>query len=107
MDHSLPLLLRQHIGALPLACEDLDHHDGLRLDPACPDSGQDDRAGSLERTGCYPPDIRKPETLLIKEGLKAITPQSRKLVLDFEASDHPQHGAQKGVFFRRYYRNYC
>ena len=53
------------------------------------------------------PDSTKIEQLLMEEGVRAIPRRSRRIVLDFDASDDPLHGAQEGRFFHGYYRNYC
>ena len=42
-----------------------------------------------------------------REGVKAIPRKSREIVLDFNATEDPLHGAQEGGFFHRYYRSYC
>jgi hypothetical protein len=52
-------------------------------------------------------DAQKIEALLIEEGVKALPRKSREVVLDFDATDDPLHGAQEGAFFHGYYRAYC
>ena len=47
------------------------------------------------------------EALLIEEGIKAIPRKSRKIILDFDATDDPLHGNQEGAFFHGYYHSYC
>ena len=124
VDHFLPELLRQRIGALALGYEDLNDHDGLRHDPAhALMAGKSDIEGldrSCERNkgkalaghstlnrmelGCLGtdgrykkilPDPDKLEALLIEEGVKAIPRKSRRIVLDFDATDDPLHGSQE------------
>ncbi len=53
------------------------------------------------------PDTAAIEELLIKEGVRAIARKSRQIVLDFDATDDPLHGAQEGRFFHGYYGHYC
>lgn len=136
VEHKLPELLRQRIGALALGYEDLNDHDRLRLDPihalmaGKKDIEGDDRLreedqgralaahatlnrmelGALGGDGRYKkivPCPEKIEALLIAEGVKAIPRRSREIVLDFDATDDPLHGAQEGAFFHGYYRHYC
>lgn len=136
VEHSLPQLLRQRIGALALGYEDLNDHDRLRLDPVhalmagkkdvrgldrtrSQDQGNALAAhstlnrlelGALGSDGRYKKILPRPEkieSLLIEQGVKAIPRKSREIVLDFDATDDPLHGAQEGAFFHGYYRNYC
>jgi hypothetical protein len=136
VEHTLPELLRQRIGALALGYEDLNDHDDPRHDPAHAlmagrkDIEGMDRACERDRgkalaahstlnrmeLGCLGTDGRykkiiadadKLEALLIEEGVKAIPRKSRRIVLDFDATDDPLHGAQEGAFFHGYYGEYC
>lgn len=136
VEHSVEELLRQRIGALALGYEDLNDHDRLRLDPVQAlmvgkrdieggdRLGEEDRGkalaahstlnrfelGALGGDGKYKkilPDAAKIEALLIEEGVKAIPRRSREIVIDFDATDDPLHGAQEGAFFHGYYRHYC
>ena len=136
VEHRLPELLRQRIGALALGYEDLNDHDSLRHDPAHAlmagkrdiegldrqserDKGKALAAhstlnrmelGSLGSDGRYKkilPDAQKLEALLLEEAVKMIPRKSHRIVLDFDATDDPLHGAQEGAFFHGYYREYC
>ena len=136
VEHTLPQLLRQRVLALALGYEDLNDHDDLRHDPAHAlmagkkdiegmdrvhprDGGKALAAhstlnrmelGSLGTDGRYKKimaDADRLEALLIEEGVKAIPRKSRRIVLDFDATDDPLHGAQEGAFFHGYYREYC
>jgi len=136
VEHSVEELLRQRIGALALGYEDLNDHDRLRLDPlAALMAGKEDvlgkdrlceqdkgkalaghstlnrlELGALGGDGRYKKILAKAgeiEALLIEEGVKAIPRRSREIVLDFDATDDPLHGAQEGAFFHGYYRSYC
>jgi hypothetical protein len=136
VEHTLAELLRQRIGALALGYEDLNDHDRLRLDPLhALMAGKKDiegydrlceqdkgkalaghstlnrmELGALGGDGRYKKIIPRPEEiegLLIQEGVKAIPRRSREIVLDFDATDDPLHGAQEGAFFHGYYRHYC
>jgi len=136
VEHKVPELLRQRICALALGYEDLNDHDRLRLDPLhalvagkkdvegfdrlCEqDKGKALAAhstlnrlelGALGGDGRYKKIIARPEqieALLITQGVKAIPRRSKEIVLDFDATDDPLHGAQEGAFFHGYYREYC
>jgi len=136
VEHSVEELLRQRIGALALGYEDLNDHDRLRHDPLCAlMAGKEDLLGqermsqedqgkalaghsTLNRLelgaqggdGRYKKVLAKPElieALLLEEGVKSIPRKSREIVLDFDATDDPLHGAQEGAFFHGYYRAYC
>ena len=135
VEHSLEELLRQRIGALSMGYEDLNDHDSLRYDPAHAlmvgksdieglGRGERDKGkalaghstlnrfelSALGGDGRYKktvPDADRIEQLLIEEGVKAIPRKSKRIVLDFDATDDPLHGAQEGRFFHAYYGHYC
>lgn len=136
VEHRVEELLAQRIGALALGYEDLNDHDRLRADPlAALLAGKKDvlgedrlceedkgkalaahstlnrlELGALGGDGRYKKILAKPaeiEALLIEEAVKAIPRRSRQIVLDFDATDDPLHGAQEGAFFHGYYRSYC
>lgn len=135
IEHSVEEMLRQRIGALAMGYEDLNDHDSLRHDPAhglmagkADIEGRGRREGDkgkalaahstlnrLEQSalggdGRYKktiPDEVAIERLLIEEGIKAIPRKSKRIVLDFDATDDPLHGAQEGRFFHGYYGHYC
>lgn len=136
VEHSVPELLRQRIGALALGYEDLNDHDRLRLDPAhalmagkkdvegLDRNSAEDRGkalaahstlnrmelGALGGDQKYKKIIPRPdeiEDLLITQGVKAIPRKSREIVVDFDATDDPLHGEQEGAYFNGYYKNYC
>jgi len=136
VEHSVESMLAQRVNALALGYEDLNDHDGLRLDPLhALAAGRDDLLGakrSRERDvgkslagrstlnrlelgaesgeGRYrkvTPDPERIENLLVEEGVKAIPRRSKSVVLDFDATDDPLHGSQEGAFFHGYYGSYC
>lgn len=136
VEHKLEELLRQRIGALVMGYEDLNDHDALRHDPAhALLSGKGDvegldrmheadkgralaahstlnrmELGALGGDGRYKKilaDIDALEERLIEEGIKAIPRKSGQIILDFDATDDPLHGAQEGAFFHGYYGHYC
>jgi len=136
VEHSVEELLRQRIGALALGYEDLNDHDRLRHDPLCAlmagkkdvlgadrlceaDKGKALAAhstlnrmelGALGGDGRYKKILAQPDqiaALLLSEAVKTIPRKSGAIVLDFDATDDPLHGAQEGAFFHGYYRSYC
>jgi hypothetical protein len=136
VEHELPVLLAQRVYGLALGYEDVNDHDRLRLDPlfaaAC---GREDllgeqrrhradhgkplagkstlnrlELGAREREGHYrklQADADKIEDLLVDTGVKSIPRNTRVIVIDFDATDDPLHGAQEGKFFHGYYKSYC
>jgi hypothetical protein len=119
-----------------LGYEDLNDHDQLRRDPIhgliagkSDPLGQDrildrDKGKALaghatlnrlelsaealdERYRKIGSEPEKIEALLIKRAVKAIPRKVREIVLDFDATDDPLHGAQEGAYFNGYYRQYC
>lgn len=136
VEHTLGELLRQRIGALALGYEDLNDHDSLRHDPALALlSGKSDveglnrvrqsdkgkalaghstlnrlELGALGGDGRYKKilaDSGALEELLIEEAVRSIPRKSRRIVLDFDATDDALHGSQQGAYFHGYYGHYC
>jgi len=135
-EHGVEQLLAQRIHGLALGYEDLNDHDRLRLDPVhALLAGKKDITGQerakgrdqgcalaaratlnrLELGACRSDEryhkilaqAEQIEALLITEGVKAIPRKSREIVLDFDATDDPLHGAQEGAYFHGYYKSYC
>lgn len=136
VEHELPTLVAQRVYGLALGYEDINDHDRLRLDPlfaaAC---GREDllgeqrrhpedrgkplagkstlnrlELGAREREGHYrkiQADADKIEDLLVDTGVKSIPRKTRVIIIDFDATDDPLHGAQEGKFFHGYYKSYC
>jgi hypothetical protein len=136
VEHQLPVLVAQRVYGLALGYEDINDHDRLRLDPlfaaACGREDllgeqrhhQEDRGrplagkstlnrlelGAREREGHYrkiQADAGKIEDLLVDTGVKSIPRNTGVIVIDFDATDDPLHGAQEGKFFHGYYKSYC
>lgn len=136
VEHTLPVMLRQRILGIALGYEDINDHDKLRLDALLAAMcGREDLLGEerhqaqdkgkalagkstlnrlelgaqelnlrTKKIQAHPEQI---EALLLREGVKAIPRKSDLIVLDFDATDVPIHGAQEGRFFHGYYGNYC
>ena len=136
VEHELPILIAQRVYGLALGYEDVNDHERLRHDPlfaaACGREDllgerrrhQEDRGkplagkstlnrlelGAREREGHYrkiQADTDKIESLLVATGVKSIPRKTRVIVIDFDATDDPLHGAQEGKFFHGYYKSYC
>lgn len=136
VEHSLGQMLRQRIMGLAAGYEDLNDFNRLRHDPLHallaerPDLLGEDRVreedkgkalaghatlnrlelGAENTDGRYKKIEAKPEeieALLLREGVKRIPRHSQTIVLDFDATDDPLHGAQEGAFFHGYYKSYC
>jgi hypothetical protein len=136
VEHTVHSLISQRVNGLVLGYEDLNDHDELRRDPLHGLlAGKNDPLGQdriLERDkgkalaahstlnrlelGAESVDSRyhkiqpqpeKIEALLIGRGVKSIPRKVRKIVLDFDATDDPLHGAQEGGFFHGFCRQYC
>ena len=136
VEHPLPVLLRQRIHGLALGYEDLNDHDRLRSDPllaavcGCTDVLGEGRLAEADKgkplagkstlnrleLGAQSTDGRykkiqahpdKLQALLLEQGVNAIPKKSQIIVLDFDATDDPLHGAQEGRFFHGYYGHYC
>jgi hypothetical protein len=136
VEHRLPVMLRQRILGIALGYEDINDHDKLRLDPLLAAMcGREDLLGEerhltrdkgkglagkstlnrlelgaqelnarTKKIQAHPDRI---EALLLREGVRAIPRRSDLIVLDFDATDDPVHGAQEGRFFHGYYGDYC
>jgi hypothetical protein len=52
-------------------------------------------------------DAEKIEDLLIDLFIKNLGENTRRIILDFDATDDPIHGEQEGRFFNGYYDHYC
>lgn len=136
VEHTVHSLISQRVNGLVLGYEDLNDHDELRRDPLhgliagkSDPLGRDrilerDKGKALaahstlnrlelgaesvdNRYHKIQPQAEKIEALLIRRAVKAIPRKVREIILDFDATDDPLHGAQEGAFFHGYYRHYC
>lgn len=129
IEHSLESMLTQRIAGLALGYEDINDHEQLRKDPAQVLLANKKGLGGEEPVtlagkstlnrmelsaeggdGRYKKIIArsdKIESLLIKQGVKAIPRRTREIVLDFDATDDLIHGTQEGRFYNGYYGDYC
>ena len=136
IEHSVCEMLAQRVYGLALGYEDLNDHDRLRWDPVMAvlagkkdvlgetRLNPDDRGKALagkatlnrfelgihQRDDRYKKitvDLDQVGELLLSSGVKMIPRKSKRIVLDFDATDDPLHGKQEGAFFHGYYKEYC
>lgn len=135
VDHSVRQLLAQRLYGLALGYEDLNDHQGLRLDPllaaACEKLdplGQDrfnpahrgialagaSTLNRLElsnnkstRSHKLSHDPGRIETCLLQMGVRCLPKYAQEIVVDLDAMGHRLHGMQEGRHYRAYYDEYC
>jgi len=111
--HDLLSLLRQRVYGIALGDEDLNDHDTLRNDLALQTAV--DRAEPLASapTLCRLENRADRETawamheVLVEQFIASFEQAPQEIVLDFDATDDPVHGAQEGRFFNGFYNEYC
>lgn len=135
VEHSVQQMLAQRIYGLALGYEDINDHQGLRLDPllatACnkTDPLGEQRIHPADRgialaapatlnrlelsnnrsTRCHkvPHDPAKIEACLLAMGARCLPKHSQEVVVDLDAMGHRLHGSQEGRHFHAYYDDYC
>ncbi len=135
VEHSVKELLSQRICGIALGYEDLNDHDSLRHDPLLAlvcnkgdilgaDRNDENKGkalagkstlnrlelsagGALGKDKKITASAAAIEDLLIELGVRAIPRKSKRIVLDFDATDDLIHGNQEGKFYHGYYRSYC
>ena len=111
--HRLGDLLRQRVYALALGYEDLNDHGELCHDLALQTAANRTEALASPSTLCRLERRADRETavaiheVLFEQFVAAHTKRSRRLILDFDATDTPLHGEQEERFFHTYYDGYC
>jgi hypothetical protein len=135
VEHEVHELVAQRLNALALGYEDLNDHADLRrdpllalaagkLDPLARERGADQQGRAL----AAPATLQRMETaidhvgsryhklaaqparmreLLLRQGVRTLAKDARKVIVDFDATDARLHGAQEGRFFHGYYGDYC
>ena len=116
--HGLETLIRQRIFQIACGYEDQDDADPLRTDPllklVCgqpPETGQDLASqptlsrleNAVDRRACYRLALALGDSYL-RERERAGIPTH--LILDFDGTDDPTHGAQEGSAYHGYYRQH-
>jgi hypothetical protein len=127
--HSLSTLVGQRIVAIALGYEDVNDHDGLRVDPVLALFGD---GLAPKREECAPlagkstinrlehapqdggeryhkigHDPKALQEVFVDLFLEASTKAPKRIILDLDATDDPLHGHQEGRFFHGYYDCYC
>ena len=115
--HSVASMLRQRVFGIALGYEDLNDHHTLRNDPLM--QVLTERSPTPETPLASPPTLSRLENAVTRKDLVRMagafvdvfiashTRPPKELVLDFDATDDPLHGAQEGRFFHGYYDAYC
>ncbi|KAF5293944.1 hypothetical protein FQA39_LY19368 [Lamprigera yunnana] len=111
--HGVRDMLRQRVYGLALGWEDLNDHSALRQDVAMQTAVGVEQAAASAPTLCRlekwadRASAWKLHALLVDQFIASFDSAPKELVLDFDATDNPLHGAQEGKFFHGYYDNYC
>ncbi|MDF9391029.1 MULTISPECIES: IS1380 family transposase [Methylococcus] len=111
--HSLLHLLRQRVYGLCQGYEDLDDHDTWRHDLALQTSCERVSPGASSPTLCRLENRMDRLTakviheVFLEPFIASFETPPDRLILDFDATDDPVHGAQEGRFFHGYYDQYC
>lgn len=111
--HKMEQMVAQRIMALAQGYEDLNDHDELRHDPLLQTA-----AGTTGELASSPTLCRMENQadrqcamamneLLVDLFIESYDTPPKELILDFDATDDPVHGRQKGRFFHGYYDRYC
>lgn len=111
--HSTLHLLRQRVYGLCQGYEDLNDHDTWRHDLALRTACERVSPGASSPTLCRLENRmdRSAAWVIHEEFLNqfiaSFQAPPEELILDFDATDDPVHGAQEGRFFHGYYDRYC
>ena len=117
IEHAQRTLLAQRIFGIALGYEDLNDHHQLRTDPVLgvlaeqspdPDNplGSPPTLCRLENRATRG-DLVRMAGVLVEQFIASYDTPPHELILDFDATDDPVHGAQEGRFFHGYYDHYC
>jgi hypothetical protein len=115
--HTQRTMLAQRILAIAAGSEDLNDHQTLRDDPAfqiATGRGLDD-----QQPLASPPTLCRLENridrktlarmadVFVEQFIASYSSAPEEIILDFDATDDPVHGAQAERFFHGYYDHYC
>src|SRR6185437_11664023 len=107
------LLLQQRVFGLCLGYEDLNDHTELRRDVLLQTAVERDSPLASAPTLCRLENRASRAAawalheVMVERFIASFKQAPGELVLDFDATDDPVHGAQEGRFFHGYYDNYC
>ena len=117
VEHDQQTMLAQRVPGIACGWEDLNDHHGLRLDPLMQAASErdvdEDRPLASPATLCRLENrvdrgaCVEPSKLLVELFVESFEAPPRELILDFDATDDPVHGNQKGRFFHGYDDGYC
>jgi len=117
VEHEQRTMLAQRVLGIACGWEDLNDHQGLRVDPLMQAASERDAdetrplaspatlcrlENRVDRGACV--ELSK---LLVERFIESFDAPPDELVLDFDATDDPIHGGQEGRFFHGYYDSYC
>ena len=111
--HSVTDMLKQRVFGLCLGYEDLNDHTELRRDVLLQTAVERDTPLASAPTLCRLENRAsraaawRLHAVIIEQFIASFRQAPAELVLDFDATDDPVHGAQEGRFFHGYYDNYC
>lgn len=117
IEHEQQTMFAQRVLGIACGWEDLNDHQGLRIDPLMQVATECD--ADPERPLASPATLCRLENrvshgsctglskLLVELFIESFDQPPRELILDFDATDDPIHGNQEGRFFHGYYDNYC
>jgi len=115
--HDLRTMLAQRIYGLALGYEDLNDHTTLRQDPLFAVLA-DQRPDPQQPLASAPTlcrlenrvtraSLARLADVLVEQFIASFAAPPKELILDFDATDDPVHGAQEARFFHGYYDHYC
>ena len=111
--HSIEEMLRQRIFALALGYEDLNDHDHLNKDIALQTAvGKESSLASSPTLCRFENSFSREKAVAIHKCLvesfaNSFTSPPKELILDFDPTDLPVHGNQKGKAYNGYYGHDC
>ena len=111
--HSQLTLLRQRVYGLCLGYDDLNDHTDLRHDLALQVAVDQDQVLASQSTLCRFDNRHNQQAtieihkLFVEQFIASFKEAPEELILDFDATDDPTHGAQENTFYHGYYRHYC
>jgi hypothetical protein len=117
IEHQQATMIAQRVMAIACGWEDLNDHQSLRHDPLWQIATE--RGVDGERPMASPSTLCRLENrvsrkacvklaaLMVEQFIESHREPPTELVLDFDATNDPLHGHQKGHFFNGYYDEYC
>ncbi|MGM0984986.1 MAG: IS1380 family transposase [Pseudomonadota bacterium] len=112
--HRAETMLRQRVFGLALGYEDLNDHHALRRDIALQTAVDTDGVLASQSTLCrFEQQASRQWAVAIQEEIveqfirSFRRPPTKRLILDFDATDDPVHGEQLGRHFSGFYDGYC